>query len=149
MGLSVSASAAIILIGFVLVFGTLYPAIENSQDIKNEARKQWLDWKEEKQKAEMTIESLEYTNDEDRLNISLKNTGDTVLEIKELEVFLDGVYSTDKLTREVVDHHIENTDIWNPGQHLNLTLEPIEEGFDRVLVVNEFGSEAYHTLEAG
>ncbi|GEM_PF-649858 len=148
MGLSVSASAAIVMIGFVLVFGTLYPAIESSQEIKNEARSQWLDWRDEKQNAEMSVDSVEYIEQDTRLNISLKNTGDTAFAISELEVLLDGVYSTDKVTGYVVDQRIENTDIWNPGQDLNLTLEEVEEEIHRVLVVNEFGSEAYHVKGA-
>ncbi|MFP3871892.1 MAG: hypothetical protein ACOC55_03275 [Candidatus Natronoplasma sp.] len=149
MGLSVSASAAIVLVGVVLIFGTLYPAIERAQEIEEEARNDWLEWKDQKQRAEMTISDVNYLGAENILNISLNNTGDTVLDINELEVLLDGVYCTDKVTSKIIDDQIENTDLWNPGQKLVLSLEDVEEETNRVLVVSEFGSGTYHVEGAG
>ncbi len=114
--------------------------------MKNDAREEWLDWREEKQQAGMNITEVRYEDHE--LNITLTNTGDTIMDIRELEVMLNGNYSTDKIEDQVVDEEIENTNIWNPGQKLTLSLENVDEDINRVAIVNEFGSIIYHSMES-
>ncbi len=144
MGLSVSAAAGIVMIGVILIFGTLYPAIESSTKLKNEARSEWSQWQEAKQRADMTITNVSHTDEQ--LNISLKNTGDTTLKVDELEVLVDGTYRSENINHTVVAGNINNTNLWNPGQNLTITLEKIEkENVQRVSVVDEFGSETYHS----
>lgn len=145
MGLSVSAAAGIVIIGVILIFGTLYPAIESSRQMKNEARSEWAQRQDAEQRAAMTITSIDLNQTEERLNISLKNTGDTALNLEELEILINGVYMSEKISDWVVEEEITNTNIWNPCQHLNLTLQNIEEdSIQRVVVVDEFGSETYY-----
>lgn len=146
MGLSVSAAAGIVMIGVILIFGTLYPAIERSRELKNEARSEWIQQQDAKQRADMTITYINHTDE--RLNISLINTGDTSLGLNELEVLVDGVYESENIMGWIVEEDITNTNIWNPGQDLKLILQDIEEeSIERVMVVDEFGSETYYSEE--
>lgn len=143
MGLSVSAAASIVIIGVLLIFGTLYPAIETSRELKNEARSDWLQRQDAKQRSDMTVTDIDHT--EERLDIDLENTGDTALKLNELEVLINGVYKSEMISNWVVDEDITETDLWNPGQSLNITLQGIEDEVRRVVVVNEFGIEVYHS----
>jgi len=144
--LSVSAAAGIVMIGVILIFGTLYPAIERSRELKNEARSEWIQQQDAKQRADMTITYINHTDE--RLNISLINTGDTSLGLNELEVLVDGVYESENIMGWIVEEDITNTNIWNPGQDLKLILQDIEEeSIERVMVVDEFGSETYYSEE--
>ncbi|MBS3817761.1 MAG: hypothetical protein KGY76_09395 [Candidatus Thermoplasmatota archaeon] len=146
MGLSVSAAAGIVLIGVILIFGTLYPAIQSSEDMKNEAKREWFDRRDKEQRSDMNVSSVNYTESQDRVNITLENTGDTTLHIGEIEVLLNGTCSSEKISRWIVDGSITNTDLWNPGQDLKLILEDIHvKNVRRVAVVNEFGTSVYHT----
>ncbi len=148
MGLSVSASAGVVLVGVILIFGTLQPAVEKASEIKEEARSDWLDWKEKKEKSEMEILEINYTESKSILNITVKNNGDAPLDIREIEVLLNGTYSTHKINSTVVDNHIKNTNVLNPGQVLNITLEEVKQKISRIVVVNEFGSKTYYVMGA-
>ncbi len=144
MGLSVSASAGIVLIGIVLIFGTLYPAVDESQRLKNEARDEWNEWENDKKRSDLRIESIQISNQEDTIDITADNIGHTVLDVTELEIIIDGIYRTQNISKYVIDGEIENTTILNPKQNITITIENIGVEFDRIVIVNEFGEAFFY-----
>lgn len=141
MGLSVSAAAAIVLIGFFLVFGTIYPAIEQSQELEMEARLDWIETQDARSKADMLISGV--VHEEETMVIDVVNTGGVTLKTSEIEVLMDGHYQSHKINSMAVDG-INNTRLWNPGQVLTVTLEEVPSRETvRIVVVNEFGTGAY------
>ncbi|MFO8109185.1 MAG: hypothetical protein R6U17_01485 [Thermoplasmata archaeon] len=147
MGLSVSAAAGIVLIGFILVFGSMYPALERSQELKNEARIEWLEEQDARNNADMYISKVEHNESSRSLNIISKNIGSTVLRVSEIDVLLNGLYHSEKISASYVEG-VNNTNLWNPGQELNLTLLDVTlERVERVILVDEFGSRSYYYIE--
>lgn len=142
MGLSLSGTAAVVFIGGILIFGTLYPTIRSSTSIVEEAKEEWSDFKNEKIRSNVEIESIKNTS---YTNVTMNNTGDSVLDIRELEILINGEYSTERIVNSTVEENKENTNIWAPDQELTLTLdlEMEENEIERVTVVDEYGNTYY------
>ncbi len=146
MGMSVSVSASIILIGAILILGLMYPALQVSDRKVNEAKQEWLTDQLKKQRSNMDVLDCSYNDTSERLNLSVKNSGSTTLHLNTIDILVNGTYRTDKinLSSTSVEGN-DGTNLWMAGTFLNLTLDDIDISKPfRVKIVNEYGECAYH-----
>lgn len=137
MGLSVSTASAIIFISFVIIFGIVFGAFDNYQDSLIEANKENYQRLDELKGTEFSIISVDKQNN----IIELKNLGETVIGVDELDVLVDGIYSTDSIMTMDVEGHAGSS-IWAPGETLFIHMS---SGLDktRVRVISGNGISAY------
>ncbi len=146
MGMSVSASAAIVLIGAILILSLIYPALQVSDKVVNQARQEWLNTKMKEQESSMEIINGSYNSTSERLNITVKNSGSTTLHVNKVDVLINGTYRTDRinLSSSSVDENTD-TNLWMAETILNLTLDDINISTPiRIKIVNEYGKCAYY-----
>jgi len=135
MGFSVSASTAIIFAGLFLAFGILFPAVSNGYE-------QIRDAQVERDDAQLDLRNTQIEIDPDQTNsdqLIVNNTGTTTLTVSEVDLLIDGEYQDRESLTTTVDGDDE-TDLWLPGQSLNIT--DFDEG-DRAKVVTEHGISVF------
>lgn len=140
MGFSVSASAAIIFIGFVVAFTTLYPVAANGLERVTDAREDVNDRALDRQNTAIELANTSYDNG--TLTVEVNNTGTTELSVSETDLLVDNTHWTG-------DRSVEgdsDTDVWLPGETLTITVENLSMSPERVKVVTENGVEAGESL---
>ena len=145
MGFSVSASAAIVFVGFVVAFTTLYPVAANGFERVTDARDDAADRALDQRNTAVELSNVSYENATDTLTVEVTNTGATELSVAETDLLVDNTYWTGNRS---VDGDAD-TDVWLPGETLtitagNVTLEP-----ERVKVVTEHGVAVGETVDDG
>lgn len=137
MGVSVSASAAIIFVGLFVSIGMVYPALANGYEQVQEAETDAADRELETKNTEISIANATYSSG--TLTVEVTNDGTTALAVDATDVLVDGNYRTgfDSLT---VDGD-PDTSLWLPGETLRVELSESTRP-DRVVVVTEGGVEA-------
>ena len=142
MGFSVSASTAVIFAGLFLALGMFYPAVANSYERVQAADANQADRALEQANTDIQLDDA--TDGGNQLDVTLTNNGSTSLTVSETDVVVDGAYiQRSELDTEVTDidgNTDQNTDLWLPGETLDITYNPPGPfNADRVRVVTEHG----------
>ncbi len=136
MGFGVSGASAVIFLGLFIAAGTLYATTSTTAELVSDAshddRERLLD----RRNTALNVTEAVYDTSEDTLNVTVENTGTHTLSVNDTTVLVDNEYvSTENATVEGVS----GTDLWEPGQTLELTLTNVTSAPDRVKVVTETG----------
>ena len=142
MGFSVSAATAVIFAGLFLALGIFYPAMANSYERVQAADADQADRALEQ--ANTDIQLADATDGGNQLDVTLTNNGSTSLTVSETDVVVDGTYiQRSELDTTVVDVDGTDdsaTDLWLPGETLEITYNPTGQfNGNRVRVVTEHG----------
>jgi len=141
MGFSVSAATAVIFAGLFLALGIFYPAMVNSYERVQAADADQADRALEQANTDIQLDDATGGG---QLTATLTNTGSTSLTVSETDVLVDGSY----IQRSELDTTVTNvdgtddsaTDLWLPGETLEITYNPGEPfNGNRVRVVTEHG----------
>jgi len=117
MGLSISASAAIIFIASVIVFGTLLGAFDSVQTSYLDAQRDAQDRTNDIMNTKIAITTLDLANG----TLTIVNKGETTLAASEVNILIDGKLADDRVSSREVYGNI-GSDLWMPGETLILTL---------------------------
>jgi archaeal flagellar protein FlaF len=138
MGLSISASAAIIFIASVIVFGNLLAAFDNFEQALVDARRDSTDRQDGVLHDRISITAV----DPDNRTVTLLNEGTEILTISSLNLFLNGTLMDDAIVSTSVNGS-SSTNIWFPLEALVISVDrSLNETF--VQVVDANGVVAYH-----
>lgn len=136
MGFSVSATYALIFFGLLFAMGTLHAAASNTAEDVTAAQQYQNDHLATIQETKLNVTSVavaDATNCD--VTVAANNTGDTRLAVGETDVLADGGYETDAVGTTTVDGD-GDTDLWLPGQQLEMEVETIDAAPRRVKVVS-------------
>jgi len=145
MGFSVSAATAVIFAGLFLALGIFYPAMANSYERVQTADANQADRALEQANTDIRLDDA--TDGGNQLDVTLTNTGSSSLTVSETDVLADGSYiQRGELDTTVIDvdgNDDSTTDLWLPGETLEITYNPSGTfNADRVRVVTEHGVSA-------
>lgn len=135
MGFSVSASAAIVFVGFVVAFTTLYPVAANGFERVNDARSDSEERALERENTDVELANVSYDAGADELTVRVNNTGTTDLSVNDTDVLVDNTHWVG--TRSVDGD--ASTDVWLPGETLTVTISNVTIEPNRVTVVADHG----------
>lgn len=144
MGFSVSGATVVVLVGLMVSVGTLYPVLEDDRERYTGAQDAHEGRALDRQNTALAVQNVTYTNaselpgSEDRLDVTVRNTGTTTLSVDETDLLVDGVYTVPNVT-SVEGDATRNT--WAGGQSLTLTVRypSTTAAPNRVVVVTEHG----------
>ena len=140
MGFSVSGATVIMFLGMIASLGIAYSgafnAFEQVDDAYRDDADRVLDQKNTV--IELANVSWEQTGT-DQLTVEVENTGSTSLSVNDTDLLVDNEYKVDFVNRTVDGNAA--TDLWLPGETLNLTVTN-ETKPTRVKVVTETGVSA-------
>ncbi|MDR9430500.1 MAG: fla cluster protein FlaF [Natronomonas sp.] len=133
-----SGSAAIIFIGLLVATGIAVPPLIGSFGSLAGAQGQQVDRGIDALNTEFGVWRVTYDSTDDRLALELNNTGSTTLSINETNVLLDGVIPTPQnVTTDIAGDGA--TDLWLPGETLDITVANVDTKPTRVKIVTENG----------
>jgi archaellum component FlaF (FlaF/FlaG flagellin family) len=92
-GTGTAAAAAIILVGVVIGLILAEPSLEDAADDLRETRKESSEKTLEIMNTRMEMTSVSLNNTTKVLNITISNTGSTVIEIRHLDVLVNGTWT--------------------------------------------------------
>lgn len=141
MGFGVSGSAAIIFLGVLICTGTLYTATAGSAEQLTDAKHADNERLLERRNTAVDVTSATYTGNESNgytVSVRIENTGTTTLSVNDTSVLLNNEYvEPDQIDVVEVDGD-GSTDIWAPGQTLELEYMTDEEP-ETVTIVTAYG----------
>ncbi len=137
MGLSISASAAIIFIASVIVFGNLLTAFDSGENALMDARSASMHRQNDMSVTHMTITGVDRENG----TISIVNDGGLTLHVDQVELFLNGNLSNDLVSSRSVAGN-QATDLWMSAETLTMHISSDLNG-TQVQVVSENGFTAH------
>ena len=135
MGFSVSGSAAIVFASLFIAFGMFYTASANSFETVSDAQQDRTDLNLDQQNSAIDVTNATYDNG--TLTVQVDNTGGSYLTLEGTSILLDNDLQTGWRDGADVDGD-GTTDIWSPGERLELSLSPATIP-DRVKVVTKTG----------
>ncbi|WP_280537761.1 flagellin [Halopenitus sp. POP-27] len=151
MGISVSASAAIIAAGLFIAFGAMYPVAENGFDRVTSAQETSHDRALERENVDVTF--VNATDDGTTLNVTVENTGAESIPVPRTTLVADNEYvSVDPSETTVYDADADpstgdtETELWLPGERLRFSVP--SDGENAVLVATESGIQVRGTVVA-
>ncbi len=144
MGVSVSASTAIIVAGLFFAFTAFYPVAANGFDRVTDAQHDVNERALEQGNTAVTVTNATYNTTADELVVNATNDGSVGLVVSDTTLLVDNEYidlGVDVSTR--VDD-VEDTDLWLGGEELTVTVsqddtETTVDGESRVVVITESG----------
>lgn len=145
MGISVSASTAVVFLGVFIAAGTLYPAVSNGVEQVTTAQQQQGDRILAQQNTDINVTDATYDTITGELSVSVENTGTTTLDVPETNVLVDGVPNSTENDFTTSIAGDTDTTVWLPGETLEVSVDPGDAGTsgetppDRVQVVVEYG----------
>lgn len=134
MGFSVSASAAVIFVGLVVVFTTVYPAVDNGFERLTDARQDDADRLLAQQNTAIDVTNVTYDGGSNTLIVTANNTGSTTVSLSDTDLIVDNEYYEGTRTVE----GSSATDLWQPGETLTVEVT-VSPAPDRVRLVAEHG----------
>jgi archaellum component FlaF (FlaF/FlaG flagellin family) len=137
MGLSVSASVAILFVAVVIVFGTLLSAYDSAQHAQVKAQKDADDRQAGALQTRIAISGIDASNG----TVSLVNQGSSTLSVDKLNVLLNGTLSDGSITSAMLNDGT-STGVWMPGEVLVLEFNGTLDGA-QVMIVTENGVMAF------
>jgi flagellar protein FlaF len=145
MGISHSASAAVIFLGVFIAAGILYPAVANGSEQLADARESEHDRSLAQKNTEIDLFRAVYYTSNDTLHVNATNTGTTTLGLADVNLLVDNAPNS---TRSSYVSRIGSdltTEVWLPGEQADFRVEPGNPSEDptRVQLVVDHGvSEA-------
>ncbi|MFB6242670.1 MAG: flagellin [Halobaculum sp.] len=148
MGISVSASTAVVFLGVFIAAGTLYPALANGTEQVTQAREDAADLSLAQKNTEINVTRTVYDNTTKVLEVNVTNTGTTTLDVPEVNLLVDGLPNTTRGSYEASVAGSTTTEVWLPGEQLNVTVDPgfTTETPARVQVVVDYGVSGAKTV---
>ena len=155
MGFSTSAAVAVMLIGFLLAAGVLFPTVFTAGSDTGSAFSAQAD--QSRDQINTDIDISEFAENDDEPTVVVTNDGTTTIDVMKTDVLVNGQYvdfddyETTVVTETSDGESDENeeTDIWHPGSELEIELgiEELpdvndEDDIDRVKLVTEYGITA-------
>lgn len=137
MGMSVSIATAIIFIASLISFASIVGTLDEVQDSVLEAQRASSERVEEAMRTSITITSVDRQNG----TIEVVNGGEVTLTIEELDVFINGTLSNERIASMSIDGRTD-TKLWMPGEVLTISLEGELNGA-AVKVMAANGASAY------
>ena len=145
MGVSVSASTAIIVAGLFFAFTAFYPVAANGFDRVTESERGVHERALERQNTELTLTSAAYNASTDELVVRADNDGSVGLVVSDTTLLVDNEYVdiASPATRTSVAGTTD-TDLWLDGETLTITVSDSGTDVDlanasRVVVAAESG----------
>lgn len=138
MGMGVSVATAVIFIGVILSAGSLISTLDDAQS-------SWMDVKKAVQDRDMMATQTDIaikTIDRNNGTVELLNQGSSTLNIRDMDILLDGRWSNDLISSMGVAGH-EGSNILLPGETLIIRFAFSLEDAD-VKIVTGNGISAYH-----
>jgi len=142
VGLSVSASFAILTIAFFFGVAALVDTAFYSMDALMDSAEDIADARMEWARTHIALDNATFNGS--KVLVNLTNTGSTVLDVKGVSVLVNGTY---------VEHNITNatvggiaTDIWSPNEKLRLELNITASTSQRILVATGNGVFQYGVI---
>ena len=145
MGISVSASTAVVFLGVFIAAGTLYPAVSNGAEQVTTAQQQQGDRILAQQNTEINVTDTTYNTTTGELRVNVTNTGTTALDVTETNVLVDGEPNSTENDFTTAIAGDTTTEVWLPGETLNVSVDPGDSGGgttelpDRIQVVVDYG----------
>lgn len=133
MGISHSASAAVIFLGVFVAAGSLYPAVANGTERVTDAQQAARDDALAEQNTEINVTRAVYDESEDVLEVNVTNTGTTTLDLEAVNLLADGESTGPTGTIDRVER-----ETWLPGETANFSVT-YSSRKDRVVVVVDYG----------
>lgn len=143
MGFSVSGATAVILVGILISVSTLYPAIEQSGELRRESLDAHEERTLERHNTALTIESASYDRSAETLTITVENTGTTTVSVGKTDLLVDGAYQSNPATAV---EGSSSRGLWAPGETLTYTQSGVTTAPVRVVVVTEHGVSRAETV---
>ena len=136
MGFGVSGASAVIFLGLFVAAGTLYATTSNAAELVSDAthddRERLLD----RRNTAINVTDFEHDVNANTTTVTVENTGTHTLSVGATTVLIDNEYAS---TVNATVGGDASTDLWEPGQTLELTVSNATSTPDRVKVVTETG----------
>jgi len=150
MGFSVSATMAIFLAAFLILFSILYASVTDAFDKVTVSLDERYDDMSERSQTQISIIDVNYYRDTNDLEVLVQNTGSIALEISESNLLVSGLFMSSFIT----DIEGKTTDIWLPLEVLTITVNDPLIDFDsdvglRNLVANDAQLSSPTSLSVG
>jgi flagellar protein FlaF len=136
VGFSVSGSAAILFVGFIVAAGIAIPPLIGSFGSLASAQDEQIDRGVDAMNTGIEITNATYDSETGTLEINVTNDGSTTLSVNDTSVLVDGEIPA----RSDVTTDIEGdgaVELWLPGETLTITVENVDSEPNRVKVVTE------------
>lgn len=156
MGISVSASTAIIFAGLLVVLGAMYPVAANGFDRVATANSDAQDRHLDAQNTHLEFVAATYDG-EGTLTVEADNTGTVALSIPDTSLVVGNEYVAFEGEEAAIDGDVDGdgdttTELWLPGETLQLSIDADDRGLtvsegDRVVVVSEYGVDTGGDVE--
>ncbi len=142
MGLSVSASFAILAVAFFIGAAPLMEAVFYTSTRLMDGANDVAEWKMSWARTKIALNNATYNGTLTLVNLT--NTGSTVLTVDGVSVLINGTYIGHNVTNATVEG--KQTDIWSPNEKLRLELNVTAATDERVLVVAGNGVSQYGVI---
>lgn len=150
MGFSVSATMAIFLAAFLILFSILYASVTDAFDKVTVSLDERYDDMSERSQTQISIIDVNYYRDTNDLEVLVQNTGSIALEISESNLLVSGLF----MSSFIAEIEGKTTDIWLPLEVLTITVNDPLIDFDsdvglRNLVANDAQLSSPTSLSVG
>ncbi len=150
MGFSVSATMAIFLAAFLILFSILYVSVTDAFDKVTVSLDERYDDMSERSQTQISIIDVNYYRDTNDLEVLVQNTGSIALEISESNLLVSGLL----MSSFIAEIEGKTTDIWLPLEVLTITVNDPLIDFDsdvglRNLVANDAQLSSPTSLSVG
>lgn len=135
MGFGVSGASAVIFLGLFIAAGTLYTTTSDVAEVVGDAHHDDRERLLDRRNTAVNVTDAVYDTS-DTLNVTVENTGTHTLSVNATTVLVANEYVS---TANATVGGDASTDLWGPGQTLELTVSNVTVTPDRVKVVTETG----------
>lgn len=142
MGLSVSASFAILAVAFFIGAAPLIEAVFYASNALMDGATEVAEWRMAWARTKVVLDNATYNGTLTLVNLT--NSGSTTLTVKGVSVLINGTYVDQNATNATVGG--KTTDIWAPNEKLRLELNFTAAVDERVLVVTGNGVSLYGVI---
>jgi flagellar protein FlaF len=140
VGFSVSGATVILFLGMVASLGIAYSGAFNAFEQVDNAYRDDADRVLDQQNTAVNVTNVSWDETgPSYLTVEIENTGSTSLSVEDTDLLVDNVYQ-ETFENRTVDGNAD-TDLWLPGETLNLTVT-VEPEPSRVKIVTETGVSA-------
>jgi len=148
MGVSVSSSFAVIVVGTLLALSVFYSASANSFERVQEASQGQNERFDRVQETRISVTAADVIDTTPcTVRVNATNDGETTLALPDTDVLVDGVYETDWQDDTRVEGD-RNTSDWFPAERLTLNVT-VDGTPERVKVVTGSGVAATKPITGG
>lgn len=134
MGISVTAAHTIFIVALLVGGSALSAAVLRSHTQVVEARRSDAALRDDIAHTDMTFTDERWAPPSDTISFDLLNDGSVVLDVRELDFVVDGVWSTDKVESGWTIGGA-SSNWWTPGSTLEISLAPFPGGEPEDVVV--------------